>query len=98
MNMTSLPPLAIHPGQFLSELLEELDISQVELARTINVSPMRISHIVRGERPVTADIALRFGHVFKQSPQYWLNLQDQYDLTIAHQACRDELSVMVAFA
>ena len=72
------PP--VHPGAFLYELLAELSISQAQLAREIGVSPMRISHIVKGTRPVTADVALRLGRYFGQSAQYWLNLQARYDL------------------
>lgn len=75
------PP--IHPGAFLSELLGELNLSQAQLARDIGVSPMRISHIVKGARPVTADIALRLGRYFGQTAQYWLNLQARYDLDCA---------------
>lgn len=70
----------IHPGEFLAELLEELDLSQAAFARAIGVSPMRISHVLNGNRPVTAELALLFGKVFDQSPQYWLNLQTDYDL------------------
>ena len=76
-----LPP--IHPGEFLKEALEELGASQAEFARAIGVSPMRISHIVKGTRPVTAELALLFGRAFEQSPQYWLNLQAAYDLKAA---------------
>jgi antitoxin HigA-1 len=76
-----LPP--IHPGEFLREALEELGTSQAEFARAIGVSPMRISHIVKGSRPVTAELALLFGRAFVQSPQYWLNLQAAYDLKTA---------------
>lgn len=78
--MVHSTPIAIHPGDFLSELLEEAAISQAEFARLIDVSPMRISHVVRGARPVTAELALRFGRAFGQTPQYWLNLQSDYDL------------------
>ncbi len=82
MNMKSgLPP--IHPGEFLRESLEELGTSQAEFARTIGVSPMRISHVVKGTRPVTAELALLFGRAFGQAPQYWLNLQAAYDLKTA---------------
>ena len=70
----------IHPGEYLSEMLEELNISQASFARTIDVSPMRISHIVKGNRPVTAELALLFAKAFEQTPQYWLNLQTNYDL------------------
>jgi antitoxin HigA-1 len=74
---------AIHPGEFLSETLSEMKLSQAEFARTIGVSPMRISHVVKGTRPVTAELALLFGRAFEQSPQYWLNLQASYDLKLA---------------
>ena len=74
---------AIHPGEFLTETLEELGFSQAAFARVIGVSPMRISHVIKGARPVTAELALLFGRAFDQSPQYWLNLQDDYDLKTA---------------
>jgi addiction module HigA family antidote len=70
----------IHPGDFLSEALEGLGTSQADFARAIGVSPMRISHVIGGTRPVTAELALLFGKAFGQSPQYWLNLQAAYDL------------------
>lgn len=74
---------AIHPGEFLGEILREMGISQAEFARAIGVSPMRISHVFRGKRPVTAELALLFGRALDQSPQYWLNLQASYDLKTA---------------
>ena len=74
---------AIHPGSFLRETLEDLDISQAKFARAIGVSPMRVSHIINGKRPVTAELALLFGRALGQSPQYWLNLQTAYDLKTA---------------
>jgi len=74
---------AIHPGEFLVEALEELGFSQAAFARAIGVSPMRISHVINGARPVTAELALLFGRAFDQSPQYWLNLQGDYDLKTA---------------
>jgi addiction module HigA family antidote len=74
---------AIHPGEFLREALEELNTSQAAFARAIGVSPMRVSHVVKGTRPVTAELALLFGRAFGQSPQYWLNLQAAYDLKTA---------------
>ncbi|HQY94306.1 HigA family addiction module antitoxin [Caldilinea sp.] len=83
---------AIHPGEFLAEILQELDLSQARFARAIGVSPMRISHVVNGMRPVTAELALRFGRAFGQSPQYWLNLQASYDLKRAETTIRDQLS------
>jgi addiction module HigA family antidote len=74
---------AIHPGEFLAETLEDLGFSQAAFARAVGVSPMRISHVIKGARPVTAELALLFGRAFDQSPQYWLNLQADYDLKTA---------------
>jgi addiction module HigA family antidote len=76
----------IHPGAFLAEGLGELGLSQAEFSRAIGVSPMRVSHIVKGTRPITAELALLFGKAFGQSPQYWLNLQRQYDLELAEKS------------
>jgi len=75
----------VHPGAYLAELLEELGLSRYRLARDIGVSPMRISHIVHGTRPVTAELALRLGRYFGQSPRYWLNLQSRYDMDVAEE-------------
>lgn len=87
-----LPP--IHPGEFLKEALEELGTSQAEFARAIGVAPMRISHIVKGTRPITAELALLFGRAFGQSPQYWLNLQSAYDLKTAEREIRSRLKAV----
>jgi addiction module HigA family antidote len=75
-----LPP--IHPGIFLKEILDELGVSQNAFARAIGVSPMRISHVIKGSRPVTAELAVLFGKAFGQTPTYWMNLQAGYDLKI----------------
>ena len=76
-----LPP--IHPGVFLKEILDELGVSQNTFAHAVGVSPMRISHVVNGSRPVTAELAVLFGKVFGQTPTYWMNLQTSYDLKTA---------------
>ena len=70
---------AIHPGEFLAEI----GVSQAAFARAIGVSPMRVSHVIGGSRPVTAELALLFGKGLDQSPEYWLNLQSAYDLATA---------------
>ena len=89
MIKSGLPP--IHPGEFLAEILQELGVSQAQFARAIGVSPMRISHVVNGTRPVTAELALLFGRALGQSPQYWLNLQTAYDLKRTEAAIRKQL-------
>jgi addiction module HigA family antidote len=89
---------AIHPGKFLSEILEQTGVSQAGFARAIGVSPMRVSHVVKGVRPVTAELALLFGRAFDQSPQYWLNLQASYDLKTAEAAIGKRLAAVRPFA
>jgi addiction module HigA family antidote len=81
MTRNGLP--AIHPGEFLSEILAEHGFSQAAFARQIGVSAMRVSHVVKGQRPVTAELALCFGRAFGQTPEYWLSLQAAHDLTLA---------------
>lgn len=73
----------IHPGEHLAEYLEEMGIIQYRLSKELHVPQMRISEIVRGKRAITADTALRFGRFFGTSPQFWLNMQTQYDLETA---------------
>lgn len=63
--------------------LDELSISQNAFAQAIGVSPMRVSHVIKGARPVTAELALLFGKAFGQTPTYWMNLQTSYDLKTA---------------
>jgi addiction module HigA family antidote len=77
--------LPMHPGEHLQEELEVLIMSAAELARKIEVPANRISDILRGKRHVSADTAMRLGHFFGTSAQFWLNLQAIYDLRIAEQ-------------
>ena len=74
---------AVHPGEVLKGELDELGITPTEFARQIDVPPNRVGQIVAGKRSVTGDTALRFGHWFGSDPQFWLNLQTQYDLVQA---------------
>ncbi len=87
---------AIHPGEYLAEILDELGMSQAEFARRIGVSAMRISHVVRGSRPVTAELALLFGRALGQSPQYWMNLQTTFDLKVVETLVGKQLPSVVA--
>lgn len=96
MSKNGLPP--IHPGEFLREILEELEVSQAQFARAIGVSPMRISHVVKGARPVTAELALLFGRALGQTPQYWLNLQATFDLQTAERSIGKQLNAVAELA
>ena len=85
----------VHPGVYLKELLDELTLSQYRLAKDICVPAMRISYVVNGKRPVTAELALRLGRYFGQSPRYWLNLQSRYDMDIAEDTLTDQVEKQV---
>lgn len=73
----------IHPGEHLAEELKELNMSAAELARKINVPTNRVTQILNGTRAITGDTALRLGHFFGTSAEFWLNLQSLYELRLA---------------
>lgn len=82
MAAKKLPP--VHPGEILlEEFLKPLGISQNKLGRDLGVPAQRISDIVRGNRAITVDTALRLAKYFQTTPQFWLNLQMHYDLEMA---------------
>lgn len=74
---------AVHPGTILKDELGELGISPTEFARQIEVPANRISLILNEKRAISGDTALRLGHWFGNEPQFWLNLQNQFDLAAA---------------
>ena len=77
---------AIHPGEHLAEELEEaLKMSAAELARNLAVPTNRITEILNGQRAITGDTALRLGHFFGTSAEFWLNIQSLYELRLAHE-------------
>ncbi len=75
--------LPVHPGAHLEEQLSALEMSAAGLARQLKVPTNRITEILRGERAITGDTALRLGHFFGTSADFWLNLQKLYELRIA---------------
>ena len=85
-------PRPVHPGEVLTEELQELGISASELARQIGVPANRISQIMAGKRAVTGDTALRLGHWFGTNPAFWLNLQTLYELRCAERAAGSEIA------
>ncbi|MBI4599785.1 HigA family addiction module antidote protein [Candidatus Uhrbacteria bacterium] len=73
----------IHPGEILNEeFLKPLGMSQYRVAKDISVPPRRINEIVKGERAISADTALRLARYFGTSAQFWLNLQSHHDLEL----------------
>ena len=82
----------IHPGEILADELTELSMSAAELARTLRVPTNRITQIIKGQRSITADTALRLGQWLGTGPELWLNLQKSYELRLAQQELGQELA------
>jgi addiction module HigA family antidote len=86
-----VPP--IHPGETLREdLLQPLGLSANRLAMELQVPVTRVNDIVRGKRSITADTALRLARYFGTTPQFWMNLQANYELELAQDARGDEIA------
>lgn len=85
---------AIHPGEILADELEALAISPSELSRQINVPVNRVTQIMKGQRGITGDTALRLGHWFGSSAQFWLNLQGAYDIRLAEEQVGAEVAAL----
>ena len=82
----------IHPGEILlEEFMKPMGITARQIAADIDVSPSRISEIVHGARPITADTAIRLGLFFKMDPKFWLNLQMEYDIRVAKRTLQKEI-------
>ena len=95
MNNTAEP---IHPGEHLSEIMEELGITRYRLAKTIGVPPLRIHDIVHCRRSITVDTALKIGKALGMTPEFWLNLQRMYDLDVAPAALTSGIVPLVKAA
>jgi addiction module HigA family antidote len=91
MMMTKLLD-EIHPGEILLEdFMKPMGITARQLSADIDVSPSRISDIVHGNRPITADTALRLGLFFSMEPRFWLNLQSEYDMRIVKRDLQSQI-------
>lgn len=83
----------IHPGEILLEdFMKPMGITARQLAADIDVSPSRISDLVHGTRPITADTALRLGLFFGMEPRFWLNLQSEYGMRMAMRNLTDKIA------
>lgn len=89
---------AIHPGEHLAEQLEALGMSAAELGRQLGVPTNRVTAILNGQRTITGDSALRLGHFFGNSPQFWLNLQALYELRTAEKKIGSDIRSLPTLA
>mgnify|MGYP003610734273 FL=1 len=86
----------IHPGEILLEdFMKPMGISARQLAADIDVSPRRISDLVHGRRPITADTALRLGLFFSMEPRFWLNLQTEYDMRVTKRTQQEKIAAKI---
>jgi addiction module HigA family antidote len=92
--MRDFPP--IHPGEILlEEFLKPMNISQSHLASDIGLPPLRVSQVVRGERGIDADMALRLARYFGMSVEFWTGIQTHYEVEMAKLALADRLEFEV---
>ena len=84
-----MPRTAIHPGEHLAEELSLIGVSAAQLARDLDVPTNRVTGILNGQRGVTADTAVRLGHWFGTSAEFWLNLQMLFELRSAQASIGD---------
>jgi addiction module HigA family antidote len=84
----------IHPGEILADELHEIGVTPTDLARQINVPTNRVTQIIHGRRGITGDTALRLGHWFGNSAQFWLNLQSAYDIRMAELKAGKEIAAL----
>ena len=86
----------IHPGEILlEEFMKPMTITARRLSADIDVSASRISEIVNGLRPITADTALRLGIYFSMEPRFWLNLQAEYDMRVATREFKKKIQARI---
>jgi addiction module HigA family antidote len=85
---------AIHPGEHLAEELKELGMSAAELGRKLDVPPNRVTGILKRQRAITGDTALRLAHFFGTSPEFWLNLQSLYEIRTARQKAGSSIKAL----
>src|SRR4030095_408984 len=85
---------AIHPGEHLAEELTALNMSAAELARRLAVPTNRVTEILKGQRAITGHTALRLGHFFGTSAEFWLNLQSLYELRLAQEKAGKKINAL----
>lgn len=88
----------VHPGEVISDVLEDLEMTQTSFAEFLGVSRRTVNEIVQGRRPITVDMGIRIGKTLGNGPQLWLNLQQKVDIWDAIQAHREEYNKLPTLA
>lgn len=96
MSKNSLHTTAVHPGAVLRDELEEIGVSQSGLAEHIGVLPKTINEICRGKRGISADMAMKLSQALGATPYFWLNLQNNWELSQVANSKRKKIQPLAA--
>jgi antitoxin HigA-1 len=88
----------VHPGEIILDILEDLEVSQTQFAKTLGVSRRTVNQIIQGHRPITVDMAIRIGKALGNGPVLWLNLQQKVDVWDALQNHKEEYEKVLTVA
>jgi len=94
MTKTHFTP--VHPGEVLQDELEEIGLTQSALAKHIGVLPKTINEICRNKRGISAEMAMKLSRAFGGSPQFWLNLQTNWELSRIDEAALEKIKPIAA--
>jgi addiction module HigA family antidote len=94
MNKLHFTP--VHPGEVLKDELEEIELTQSALAKHIGVLPKTINEICRGKRGISAEMAMKLSKALGGSPQFWLNLQNNWKLSQLNKAVFEDIRPVAA--
>ena len=86
----------VHPGEVLQDELDELEVTQSALAEHIGVLPKTINEICRGKRGISAEMAMKLSQALGATPQFWLNLQNSWELSQVDPSLVKDINTLVA--
>ena len=89
--------IAFHPGYYIKEIIEESGLTQEDFAKRLDITPKNLSLLVRGEQSLSIDIAMKLSHIIGTSVNYWLNLQNSYDVLVAEFISEEVLAEEIKF-
>ncbi len=95
MNKKNKENISFHPGYYISEIIDDLEITQEEFAVRLGTSPKNISKLVNGEANISIELAMKLSNMLNTSPEVWLNLQKKYDLQLIEQSKKAELAKQI---
>lgn len=92
MSKKNIESISFHPGYYISEIIDDLEITQEEFAIRLGTTAKTISKLVNGEANISKDLAMKLASMLNTSPEVWLNLQKKYDLALIEQSKKEEMA------